>query len=300
MASLVDRLIKRQLINPPPYIKNAVQYEVIMGSVSYGVSNDTSDVDVYGFCIPPKHIIFPHLKGEIEGFGTKGERFEGWQKHHIKDISNNKEYDFDIMSIIKYFQLAMQNNPNIIDSLFVPRRCVLYTSQIGEYVRENRKSFLHRGAWHRFKGYAYSQMSKMKTKKPEKDSKRFLMVEKFGYDVKFAYNIVRLLNEVEQILIEHDLDLERNREQLKSIRRGEWTMNQIVDYAEKKEKDLEEVYIKSTLQYSPNEEQIKTILLNCLEMYFGSLDNAINTDLNISVVLDEMDKYIQKIRSLTK
>ena len=46
-------------------------------------------------------------------------------------------------------------------------------------------------------------------------------IVKHGYSTKFAYHIVRLLNEVEQILTEHDLDLERNREQLKSIRRGD-------------------------------------------------------------------------------
>ena len=52
-------------------------------------------------------------------------------------------------------------------------------------------------------------------------------------DVKFLYHVVRLLNEAEQILMEGDLDLERNREQLKSIRKGEWTFDQIVKYFDK-------------------------------------------------------------------
>lgn len=65
MSSLTDYLIKRELINPPKHISNSIQYEVIMGSVAYGVTSDNSDMDVYGFSIPPKEIIFPHLTGEI-------------------------------------------------------------------------------------------------------------------------------------------------------------------------------------------------------------------------------------------
>lgn len=53
-----------------------VHYETIMGSVAYGVSSDTSDMDVYGFAIPPKDDVFPHLRGEILCFGKQHKRFE--------------------------------------------------------------------------------------------------------------------------------------------------------------------------------------------------------------------------------
>ena len=302
MGSIVDELTKRQVIvpAPPAFLKNNIQYEVLMGSVAYGVSNATSDIDVYGFCIPQKTTIFPHLAGEIFGFGTPQPRFDQWQKHHIKDISSGKEYDFSIYSIIKYFNLCMQNNPNMIDSLFVPVRCILHSTQIGDHVRANRKLFLHKGAWHKFKGYAYSQVHKMRTKKPGKDSTRYEMVQKYGYDVKFAYHVVRLLNEIEQILIEHDLDLERNREQLKSIRKGEWKLEQIINYFESKEKELEELYTKSKLQHSPNEEQIKKLLLECLEMHYGSLSDAISLKVPINNIIDDLQDCVNRLRNSTK
>ena len=296
MGSLVDRLSSRQLITPPGFIKNNVHYEVLMGSVAYGVSSDNSDMDIYGFCIPPKDVVFPHLRGEILGFGKQINRFEQYQQHHIKDKSAKKEYDITIYNIVKYFQLCMDNNPNMIDSLFVPRRCILHSTQVGNYVRENRKLFLHKGSWFKFKGYSYSQLHKMNIKEPDQNSKRYESIMKYGYDVKFAYHVVRLLNEIEQILIEEDLDLERNREQLKSIRRGEWTQEQIIKYFEDKEKSLEEVYSKSKLQHSPDEEAIKKILLECLEMHYGSLENTIKTDFSILQTLDEIEKLIQKIR----
>ena len=49
------------------------------------------------------------------------------------------------------------------------------------------------------------------------------LVAAHGYDTKFAYHVVRLIGEVEQILVEQDVDLQRDRELLKAIRRGEWT-----------------------------------------------------------------------------
>ncbi|MFO1351838.1 MAG: nucleotidyltransferase domain-containing protein [Gammaproteobacteria bacterium] len=280
MASVFQQLNDKNLLQPhPKFIASGIQYEVLMGSVAYGVASDTSDMDVYGYCIPPRDMVFPHLRGEIPGFSTPGPAFDQFQQHHIQDLGalggRGREYDVTIYSIVKYFRLCMDNNPNIIDSLFVPRNCVLYSTAIGERVREQRKLFLHKGAWHKFKGYAFAQVHKMKTKQPE--GKRKKTVERHGFDVKFAYHVVRLLNEVEQILTEHDLTLDRNKEQLKAIRRGEWTQQQIEEYFASKERELESLYSRSTLPHSPDEAAIRELLLNCLEHHSrqpGSSDRA--------------------------
>jgi len=334
--SIVDKLTSRGLITPPSHLKTNIHFEVMMGSIAYGCSNDASDCDVYGFSIPPKDVIFPHLSGYIIGFGRQPKKFEQYQQHHIKDETFNKEYDITIYNIIKYFQLVMNNNPNMIDSLFVPRRCILHSTQVGEHVRENRRLFLTKRSWHTFKGYAYSQLNKAKNKNVHhfielcktynidyhmsiedfdeipysndvvqkfkslyakvyqsgKPTKRMDAIAKHGYDVKFAYHIVRLLNEVEQILVEGDLDIQRNREQLKSIRRGDWTLEQIEKYFEEKELELEKLYTSSTLRHSPDEEGIKKLLIECLEMHYGSLDKCI-------VQQDEALTTLRAIQHLT-
>lgn len=162
--SYVADLTRKGFINPPKFVVSNTMYETMMGSVAYGVSNSDSDMDVYGFCIPPKEDVFPHLRGEIMGFGRQIQRFEQYQEHHIKDPGAQKEYDLTIYSIVKYFQLVMENNPNMIDSIFTPRRCVLHSTKVAEMVRDARKSFLHKGAWHKFKGYAYASLNKVKSK----------------------------------------------------------------------------------------------------------------------------------------
>jgi predicted nucleotidyltransferase len=267
-----------------------------MGSAAYGIQQEASDLDIYGWCIPPKHLVFPHLSGEIPGFGRQIERFQQWSEHHIEDKSAKKEYDFSVYSIVKYFQLVMENNPNMIDSLFVPRSCILHITPLGEIMRENRKLFLHKGSWHKFKGYAYSQMHKIRNKVNASNPERNANIEKYGYDIKFAYHTIRLMNEVEQILVEGDLDLQRNKEQLKDIRRGEWTLDQIEKYFESKEKILEETYANSKLRHSPDEQEIKKILLFILESHYGSVSDFVKIDVSTNQLLTEMQSVIDRYR----
>lgn len=293
--NLIERLHSKALIKPPSFVLGGTQYLTITGSFAYGVSSETSDMDVYGFCIPPKDIVFPHLAGEIMGFGQQKQRFDQFQQHHILDKEARKEYDLSIYNIIKYFQLVMENNPNMIDSLFTRDNCVLQQTKLAQHIRDNRKVFLHRGCWFKFKGYAYSQMHKMKIKNPDETSVSYESVQKHGFDVKFAYHVVRLLNEVEMILVEHDLDLMRNNEQLKAIRRGDWTMEQIEQYFHDKEKSLEEIYSKSTLRDRPDEDQIKKLLLETLEEYYGSLEDAIGLEGNYKNILRQIQKLVEKV-----
>lgn len=299
-TSRTQDLTARGLIKPPPYVPSSVQYEVLMGSEAYGVASGQSDRDIYGFCVPPKSIVFPHTAGEIQGFGRQPKRFGQFDDHHIKDPEGlggkGVEYDFAVYNIVKYFALCMECNPNMIDSLFVPERCVLFITKIGHMVRDQRRLFLTKKAWHTFKGYAFSQVKKMRNKNPEPGSKRYDDIMRHGYDTKFAYHVVRLLNEVEQILVEHDLELDTNREQLKEIRAGEWTEQRVHDYFEKKEGELETAYTESTLRHGPEEKAIKKLLLECLEEYYGSLEECIDVPDVERQALREIAGVVDKLR----
>lgn len=116
------------------------------------------------------------------------------------------------------------------------------------------------------------------------------------YDVKYAYHLVRLLNEVEQILVEGDLDLQRNREQLKDIRRGEWSLDQIERYFESKERILEAAYASSTLPHSPDEVKIKELLINCLEMHYGDMSSAIKVRVPIEQMISDLQNVIDRYK----
>lgn len=114
------------------------------------------------------------------------------------------------------------------------------------------------------------------------------------YSTKFAYHVVRLLLECEQILLEHDLNIEQNAEILKSIRRGEWSEEKLRGWFDEKEKQLEELYTKSTLQHTPDEEAIKDLLMNCLEQHYGSLDEAVKREVPVERMISELKSVIEK------
>jgi predicted nucleotidyltransferase len=298
--STVQRLTDRGLLKPPRWLPGNVQYETIMGSVAYGVSSDTSDLDVYGWAIPPKDEIFPHLRGEILGFGRPAKRFEVYQEHHVEDrdalAGHGRTYDLTIFGIVRFFALAMENNPNIIDSLFTPSTCVLHSTRVGNLVRENRRLFLHKGAWPKFKGYAYSQLHKLAIKQTK--GKRAKLAAAHGYDTKFGYHVVRLIGEVEMILMEGDIDLQRNNEQLKAIRRGEWTEERLRQWFADKESQLERIYAESTLPVAPDEARIKELLLTALEEHYGSLDDCIVNPDRAVVALRNIQAELERVKEL--
>jgi predicted nucleotidyltransferase len=303
MSSLISQLSEKKLISPPKWLPCNTLFEGIQGSTAYGVAEDTSDWDIVGFCIPPKEIIFPHIAGIIEGFGRQQQRFICYQKHHVFDqtAANNKgrSYDLTIYNIVHYFHLCLENNPNMIDSLFLPVDCILHMSQIGNMIREKRHIFLHKGCWHRFKGYAYSQMSKIQTKSQDSTSKRSELITKYGFDTKFAYHLVRLMFEVEQLLTTGDLNLRRNSKELKAIRNGDWSLEKIQSFFQSKEKSLEQIYENcNLLPYGPREQEIKQLLFDCLETHYGSLENCIFSDTTLTKALKEISEVVDKYRSL--
>ena len=162
----------------------------------------------------------------------------------------------------------------MIDSLFTHETMVLHCTQVGQILRDNRKMFLHHGVLDKFKGYAYAQVHKMQTKTPEPGSKRAQLREQFGMDVKFGYHVVRLLAEAEQILLEGDLDLQRNREQLKRV-------------------ELESARAKSPLPPKPDMDGIRDLLLRCLEMHYGSLDRCVVVPGRAEALLKQIRESIE-------
>lgn len=295
---VINDLIKQGVLKPgsniPKWLPHNVHYLTIMGSMAYGVSRDNSDLDIYGFAMPPLEMMFPHLEGHIPGFGPAPATFEQWQLHHLKHPSNPTNYDFSVYSIVKFFNLCAENNPNMIDALFTPRTCIIHATEVANRVRENRKRFLHKGAVHKFRGYAYAQMHKIRTKTNPESESRKADVETHGYDLKFAYHVVRLVNECFQIIRTGDLDLQLDNEILKSIRRGEWTLDQLEDWFAKQEILLADEANKSKLPHRPDMDFLRTLLMECIESHYGSVSKLITLKDTDSSLLAELKELVAR------
>jgi len=167
----------------------------------------------------------------------------------------------------------MDGNPNMIDSLFVDDDKIIFIDEIGRLVRTNRKIFLSQKCFHTFRGMAHSHISRLKNR--ERIGNRSLLIQKYGYDVKDASHIVRLIFELKQIMTEGDLNLTRNKEIVFGVKNGEWSKQEVVSFFEEQMIVLENINKdnKSVVRYSPDEKKIKKLLIDCLEISYGSLSN---------------------------
>ena len=95
--------------------------KVIWGSQAFGTAGPHSDTDVRGVCIPPA----PFLIG-LSAF----DQFE------------DAETDTVIYSLRKFVMLALANNPNMLDILWVDAQHVLYVYGYGRTLQAVRRDFL--------------------------------------------------------------------------------------------------------------------------------------------------------------
>lgn len=301
MASALQYCCRHNLIKPPSYVESGLIYECLMGSGSYGCSksDNSSDIDIYGVCIPSRNIIFPHTAGYLNIFddGIRP-KFEQYQQHHVKCESSGKEFDFTIFNIVKFFALLMKGTPNCIDALFVSEECVKHITQAGHLIRDNRKLFLAKNLWQTFRGYSVSQAKMLEGK--NRVGKRAEDVENNGFDTKAAYQAWRLLAEAEQIITTGDLNLMRNAEEYKAIRRGDWTLDRFKKEFDVRKIALEEVFHKCTLPEEPDRNKVRELLLECIECHYGrSLTSAdiVKSDVELNT-LREINKALEKVRHI--
>jgi len=69
--------------------------------------------------------------------------------------------DFKMYEFRKFVRLAMQNNPNIIEMLFVNSDNLIGFNYLGTKLLNSAHLFPHKGLKHKFLGYAFSQKKKM-------------------------------------------------------------------------------------------------------------------------------------------
>lgn len=348
-------------------------YKTLTGSRVYGTSHTESDYDYRGVCIPPTRFYYGFMHN-FEQYDPSGE-------------------DTMIFSIKKFMGLAAQNNPNILELLYIPERFWVMATDEWETIVEHRDWFLSKKCYHTYKGYAHSQLRRMRSHrewlmkgelkepvradfglpegaqlpkevmraaqalidrhlkkypieeelsripkdvaqalrqtiheflehrlslakaeiedvawvaagrelglednflemlnkekayqkarkewkswlhwKAERNDRRKESEQQFGYDVKHAMHLARLLVSCKEILTEHTLKVVRaDAEMLKEIKRGEWSYEQLMEWEKKITAELDALYDGSTLQHSPRREDIDQLCISITDDYLRNV-----------------------------
>ena len=121
---------------------------MIRGSQAYGTTVPDSDTDYGGICMPSRDILFGIDKT------TSIENFTDDSDNHI---------DKTIYLFGKAIDLMAENNPNMLDYLYAPDRCIIRSDRIMDKIRNNADLFISKETKGSFLGYAKGQLSRMET-----------------------------------------------------------------------------------------------------------------------------------------
>lgn len=233
--------------------------KVVSGSYMYGINTENSDKDYVGICIPTKDYSIGMYKFE---------QLEERTNPSNSEKQNSKaDNDYTCYSLPKFIKLAYDNNPNILEVLFVPKESIIYCDNLGKQLLEHRKLFVSKRAFYKFMGYAIAQKRKLITKQSE--GLRAKIVEKHGYDVKYASHLIRLLYFGIEILRTGELIFPtEHRKYLIQIKNGEWPLSQIIDKATYLEDCLVGSLGSSSLPECPNLEEINQLQINLMESFW--------------------------------
>ena len=207
----------------------------VTGSQAYGMNTAESDIDVMGIFLPP----IPYI------FGV--ERVD-------QVLIDKGKYGFEgtLFSFSKWFNLMIEQNPNVMELLWhVDTNYVYRDTWYWDRLILNRGYYLSKKLKHSYAGYAWAQMQRLKklNEKVNQNTKRLANFEKYGYDVKAASHVMRLLGTALDALIDHEIQVMRpDRQFLLAIREGKYTYEQLVEMADAKMKLIEEAYVKSDLR----------------------------------------------------
>jgi hypothetical protein len=128
---------------PKVDLKKYSIYTTKHGSHAYGLSTPESDLDIKGVFVAPINY--------YNGF-----------LNSVEQIEEKVPNDLVIYELRKFFRLAADCNPNIIEVLHTDETDILEITSLGRNLREIRHLFISQKAKFTFAGYAHSQLQRIR------------------------------------------------------------------------------------------------------------------------------------------
>ena len=123
--------------------KGLLLYEYVRGSHAYGLQkpDGTSDIDTGGIYMAPAE--------QLLGLGLD-----------YQDQIASEKNDDTWLELNKFFQLLLKSNPTVLESLFIPERCIVYEHPIMTEIKKHRDKFITKECFKPILGYSYEQIRK--------------------------------------------------------------------------------------------------------------------------------------------
>lgn len=157
---------------------------VEVGSGAHGMAVEgTDDIDIMG--------VYVETREQLLGLAPSSEHYVS-RTQPEGERSGPGDVDLTLYSLRKYMRLATAGNPTVLTLLFVEP--LVEPTAVGYAVQALKTEIVSRKAGHRYLGYLDGQRMRMLGQGPRQNRvpKRPELIERHGYDTKYASHALRL------------------------------------------------------------------------------------------------------------
>jgi predicted nucleotidyltransferase len=229
----------------------------VVGSTVHGLSNPgTDDRDEMGVCIEPKEYVlglrpFEHWVHRTQPEGT---------------ASGPGDLDLVIYGLRKFCRLAMKGSPTVLLLLFVDGDDIVQRDTIGEELQALAPAFVNKRTGQAFLGYLDAQRRGLVGDRHATRTRE--LSERHGYDTKYAMHALRIAIQGIELVTERRITLpvpEPHRARLMAVRRGEPSLDEVVEELDRSSAALAELIENSDLPATPDAARVDRFLVDAYE-----------------------------------
>jgi predicted nucleotidyltransferase len=241
-----------------------------VGSEVHGCSLEgTDDRDEMAVCIEPPNYVIGLENFEQWEYRDAVER-EGRQDGK-SPRSQPGDLDLTVYSLRKWCRLALKGNPTVLLLLYTP---VLHEigglqGEVGYQLRQSQHLFASKRVGKAYLGYMEEQRARLVGERGSKNCNRPELLERYGFDTKYAYHMLRLGFQGLEFLQTGKLELPcKERDYLISVRTGMVPLVQIQQHVKELEAELEAWLNKTHLPDEPNYADVNRLLVDWYTWYW--------------------------------
>ncbi len=236
--------------------------EAVVGSTTHGtmVDDGLEDLDLMAVAIEdPTIILAGEWNSELGIFVKK----ETWVERSKPDGVRSEAGDTDrvIYGLMKYVSLALKGNPSVLLPLFVKTGAIKTITDEGRELQGLAPSIVSKRAGSAFLGYMNQQLERMVGTRGQKNVTRPELIEKYGFDTKYAGHVIRLGFQGIELMQTGSLSLpmsKQERDMVVDIRTGMYSFDHVVKAAGDLISELRLAREKSQLPEQPDVEFVKS------------------------------------------
>lgn len=231
--------------------------EAVVGSTVHGVAaqDGLEDLDLMAIGVETLPLAHGFYREDVWTQRTKPEGVR----------SEAGDIDYVAYGLRKYLGLALKCNPSVLLALFVPPIHIRTLTHDGAALRELAPKIVSKLAYSTFRGYMRQQHERLIEVRGQRNVTRPELIEKYGFDTKYAGHIVRLGFQGEELLLTGRITLpmpQAQREFVLGVRTGALTLNQVSDEVIAAENRLNAALERSPLPELPDNAAVQDWMLS--------------------------------------